>query len=458
VINNSISLIKIKDTKVQKHIKRFVVTSYSLGSEVNSDFLGALRFYCKLEKAQLIIIPLKNNKNTMVDEQISEDAFILKDTNLNSNIKLLGILNRGNSYGQPMGITRVSSRGESCIVGGNAITLKYVATEKGKLPHFVATTGSINILSTEKNDKAAYLAKLDHKLGAMIIEIENDVFFHQRHIEFMTITSSFIDLNKEYFSNKVKKAIPSHLVLGDWHSGETDKKAYLVWKDLTKKLGVKTWVLHDTFNGSSINHHELHNMTKRAQKANTNGLSLRDELEYYAKDMISLSKQVSEIVIVKSNHDEFLDRYLAEGTYFDEPFNFGFCLGLHSEVINNNVDPLQYGFKLIDKVPTNIKWLGRDESYRVGGIELGVHGDKGANGMRRGSPKTFEDAYGACVVGHSHTPQIMRDVYIVGTTTSPFPDYGSGPNSWVQTSCLVYPNGARQLLNIMNNKVTIKKV
>ncbi len=82
-------------------------------------------------------------------------------------------------------------------------------------------------------------------------------------------------------------------------------------------------------------------------------------------------------------------------------------------------------------------------------IELGAHGDKGANGAR-GSLLAMENAYGNSVSGHSHTPEILRGAWQVGTTSLLKLEYVKGPSSWMHTSCLVYPNGSRQLINAIN--------
>jgi hypothetical protein len=451
--------LRAKPKKLNKNVKRFVITSYTLNAEVNHNFLGALNTYCKKENAQLLVFPLKNGKEELVDESLKDVLFVTQDLDLNTNIRLLGLLNKASSYSQPTGLNRIGSRGQSCVVGGNMISISYVATAKGKLPHLVATPGSINDYKRPNVvQKKNYLDELDHKLGAMIIEIEDKHFFHQRHVEFNQKTKSFTDLGTEYSSRGIKKKYPSHLVLGDWHSGSTDTSASEVWESLTKSLKINTWVLHDAFDGDSINHHEANNSTKRAQKAEAGLLNLKEELNFFTKDIIGVSKTVKNLVIVKSNHDEFLNRYLSEMRYKDEPQNLLTAMKMHVAWIEHKIDPLMYGVSLLDTPPKNIKWLKRDESYKVANIELGFHGDRGSNGMKRGSVNTFEQAYGKSILGHSHTPKISREVYIVGTTTSPFPDYGDGPNSWVQTSCLVYDDGTRQLLNIMNSKVTTKKL
>ena len=103
--------------------------------------------------------------------------------------------------------------------------------------------------------------------------------------------------------------------------------------------------------------------------------------------------------------------------------------------------------KVIDKV----KWLSIDDDYRVEGIQCGAHGHLGANGSR-GSLEAMETAYGNSVSGHSHTPQILRGAWCVGTSSLLKLEYNRGASSWLHSSCLIYPGGARQLINCIDGK------
>ena len=84
-------------------------------------------------------------------------------------------------------------------------------------------------------------------------------------------------------------------------------------------------------------------------------------------------------------------------------------------------------------------------------VELGAHGDKGANGAR-GSLHAMENAYGNSVSGHSHSPEILRGAWQVGTCSYLKLEYNQGPSSWLHSSCLLYPNGARQLINVIGGQ------
>jgi hypothetical protein len=56
------------------------------------------------------------------------------------------------------------------------------------------------------------------------------------------------------------------------------------------------------------------------------------------------------------------------------------------------------------------------------------------------------------VIGHSHTPAIEEGCYQVGTSTKLSRGYTHGPSSWLNTHAIIYPNGKRTLINIIDGK------
>lgn len=241
---------------------------------------------------------------------------------------------------------------------------------------------------------------------------------------------------------------PEVAVFGDYHSGDTDPIVKEALHEIVQLVKPKVIILHDVFDGKSINHHEKRKNIKRALLYRNHKLSLEDELRKLAEELNELSTWADKLVIVKSNHDEFLDEVIEDGRYTSDPINFKICSQL-SVAMCDSYDPLKYGVELLGLTAKNIQWLERDESYEVAGIELGAHGDKGPNGSR-GSIKSLEASYGSCVIGHTHTPGILRGTFQVGTSSYLRLNYNVGPSSWMHTMCLVYPNGQRQLINIVN--------
>jgi hypothetical protein len=112
-------------------------------------------------------------------------------------------------------------------------------------------------------------------------------------------------------------------------------------------------------------------------------------------------------------------------------------------------DPLVAGLALSGQLPENVRFLKRDEDYKVRGWQLGSHGDRGPNGGK-GSIRSKETAEGKSITGHTHTPEILRDTVVVGTSTYLRLPYTVGPSSWMNTNALLYDTGTAQLVNIID--------
>ena len=93
--------------------------------------------------------------------------------------------------------------------------------------------------------------------------------------------------------------------------------------------------------------------------------------------------------------------------------------------------------------------------YDIKGIKVDMHGHLGPNGSRGGTVRTFAKLGVKTITGHSHGPGIMDGAYRVGTSSVYDPEYVAGPSSWLQTHGVIYANGKRSLLNIINGEYKI---
>ncbi len=447
---------EIYKTLPNKSTKRFVITTAILGDKVDVKFLKNIRAYSKDLNAELIVIPTAVNLSKsgwLLDPELKNDVIITKDTMINSNVFILGIKSNAKTVDPITGLPRIGQRNGTFISASPKQRLKYVPTSVDKLPHALMSTGAITLPEYAHKglmiDKASYMANHDHVMGAVILELDKDDTFHFRQIQ-ADVDGTFIDLGTMYKNGKSSKVKPEAFVLGDWHSGEVDEVAAACWVGVTKALKVKRWVIHDGFSGNSISHHLVGKQLTLAKMSAHNLLDLRTELDGYKSDIAMMSKLVSEVIIVKSNHDDFLERYLNEGRYVVDPHNHRLALDLAAAFVDGK-NPIRH---YVGEKP-NVMWLELDESYKIAGIELGAHGHIGANGSR-GSINTMENAYGNVVYGHSHSAQILRGAWNTGTTTHLRLAYNKGSSSWTQTSCLVYHNSQRQLINVINGKYTTR--
>jgi hypothetical protein len=447
--------------------KRFVITTAVLGCPVHKGFLKNIEAYCENRDAELLVLlsmdPATKGEK-ILDKELADKNIIFQDVALNDNLFLSTIKLSAKHIDPITSMGRIGQREGSFIYASPKQRLKMIATSNNKLPHAIMTSGAITKpfykTSRYMSERTAYIAENDHVMGAIIVEIQDDKIFHFRQIQ-ADHTGSIIDLGSMYKSGEASSMVaPAAIVWGDYHSGETDRVAEKTWLDLHRYTGCKTAVVHDGFNGKAINHHEEHNKILRAQLFSKNLLSLEAELRQYTVDLDHIASfltdkvgepgQPGKIIISKSNHDEFLERYLREGRYLEDPQNYNFASKLVTAMLDGH-DPLKYALeKLIGlKHANKIVWLSRDQDYKIAKIEVGAHGDKGANGSR-GNIQSMENAYGLSVSGHTHIPQILRGAWCVGTTSLLKLNYNIGPSGWMHTSCVIYSNGMRQLINSIN--------
>lgn len=444
--------------------RRFVITTAVVGCRAHRGFLATIQTYCRKNKARLLVIPSADPASVAgwdMDGLLGAENIVFGDVALNNNLFVSAIKLSAKQIDPVTGLSRIGQRDGSFIFASPKQRMRCVPIANHKMPHVLMTTGAI----TEPNyqtdrfmsDRTGYIAQHDHILGAVVVEIESEEIFHYRQIQ-ADGQGGFVDLGSYYLGSGQRQMRPSALVLGDLHAGESDQTALKAFRELSRRVRPERIVVHDGFSGKSISHWDRNRTLTRARQAETSEHLLADELAQFARQLDDLCGWTDgEIVVVKSNHDEFLDRWIEDGVFVHDPVNYRVALQIANAAMENN-DPLQWAVEKIGRLgrTDRIRWLKRDDDFTLAGIQLGAHGDRGPSGSR-GTARNLEASYGACVVGHIHTPEILRGCYVVGTCSRLRLPYTVGPSSWMHTSCLVYPNGARQLVNSIEGSWCLKK-
>lgn len=443
--------------EVEKY-KTFVVTTAVTGCKVHKGFYRALKSYCEKNEALLLIIPITDPASTAgwnLDPILKDERIAFENLELNSNIHVSGIKMSAKQIDPTTGLNRIAQN-SSFIYGSPKQRLRVVPNSNHKLPHVLMGTGALTIRNYETirymSQRTAFLADFDHKLGAIVVELDADERYYFRQLQAEPKSGNFVDLAKYYTSSGMVSTMqPEAFALGDWHSGETDPVAARVWKEVVAETQPKDLIIHDLFNGDSVSHWVAKRVIRKAVLSKQGKTNLTEELKKTAEDLAMLYSLVQGrdgmLRISKSNHDDFLARYLDDGRFMKDPENFEVALKLAAGMVEGK-DPIQMGVEMFlpPELQEKIHWLKRDEDFRIARIECGVHGDRGPNGSK-GTLANLEACYRACVVGHSHTPGILRDAWQIGTSSILNPEYNVGASSWMHTSCLIYPNGSRQLIN-----------
>jgi len=441
------SITGVKNDSSKKSKRRYFVTAAIAGQSINRLFLASIESFCALLGAELVILPmygvLKKDEEypdelkQMADHMVSEYIF-------NSNLRAFDVMLKPQHVIPLTGLPRLGQKNSSIIVASPKQQMRVVPISNRKLPHIIHSTGCINIPDTYTYTRIGVLGRQDHIQGGLIVEIQDDEIFHIRQVQ-ADDKGGFSYLNKYYQGDKVEDAEVEAFVLGDYHAGFHDESAVKAWLEVTELCNPKHLLLHDLFDGYSISHHHENDLKVK--------VNLPEHVSTLERELATVSQEIRRwqkkfpklnLVVVRSNHDEHLDRYLTEGRFIKDPANLMLSLDLAKESFTFK-NPLEEYLRVKHGIE-NVRWLKRDEDFKVAGIQLGRHGDKGMNGAR-GSVHSTELAFGRAVVGHAHTPQIFRETWVVGTTSIMDRDYMKGhPSSWLHTSCLVYKNGQRSLV------------
>ena len=439
-------------------INRYIITAAEIGAEPNHRQLDAYETYAKHWDAKIVVIPIEGqHKDGNLDPRF-DSYLVAKEMPINKNVEIYDFCTKAQQINPLTGLRRFGSVDKSILVGSTKQHLEHVANSASHKPKAVMATGACTLPQYKKNTRIGRIAEKDHTQGAILLESENNKYFHFRQAQNI-LDGSFIDLGIKYTPNGkvIENAGTDTLILGDLHDAQKDIKDYKTSLEMIDSLQPKVLVLHDVFDAYSVSHHDTGKQLLRAKKSNGGHLDLRNELYNLGAtlhELTSHGRKDMKTYVVKSNHCEHLERYLDECRYTGDSMNLELSVKLAHAMLQGK-DPIAEGVKLTyGSLPKNIKFLQRDDELKRYGWELAMHGDKGPNGSR-GSIPSFEYSLGKAFVGHAHSAAIRKNVFRVGTLLKKDVDYAKGsPGSWTTTHGVIYPNGKGSLVNIYGGKWT----
>lgn len=446
------------------------MTAAQNATPVNPEFLSALKCAAKHLKAELVIIPLryKNPTSQWTQHQKKAEWWDPEVQPYLHNVrKKLGkhLILAGDVKTQPTASSPLTgfeslTGAESCIIGHPKMQFKTVPVPTGRFPKILTTTG-VCTYPNYTDSKAGKIAEFHHFMGALMVEVRGKTF-HLRQLNWDEKNASFIDLDREYYAIGSLSALPAlALIMGDTHIRVTDPRvdqATFGPGGMVDVLNPETVVFHDLKDGETTNPHEIGNPFIAEAKRRARRQDVREELEEVV-EFLNTRVKGRNAVIVESNHHDFLARWVIRTDWKQDLKNAQFYLEtalmmLKSARVEMNGATYDDPFILwLEKLGCtgNIRCLRADESFQVAGIECGMHGNRGPGGAR-GSLKNLSRLGAKVITGHRHAPGIEEGHYQVGTSSFRRLAYQKGPDSSLNTHCVVYANGKRALLTIIGDE------
>lgn len=438
---------------------KYLVTTIQCGAGVNSNLLRNMLVFAKrhnVEKILVYVMPGRHKEDTVIAPSLQLEEmieFISTDRNgqaLNTNLKLYdtGIL--ASQINPLTGFSTKLHRDYSYILPSPKIRYQSIANTS-TYPRFLATTGALTHGNYKLHTAQGRKAELEHEYGFAYVYIRNSRLFDYQPV--MAQKNGSFNFGREHYrSGQVTYQDPEALVLGDWHTGDTCTKTRAVTIKMIETLKPKRVVFHDLFNGHSINHHERNNNVSKARSWGDDRAVLEDEVKACRNELNFFAARFPDVnfLVVESNHDLFLTKYIGEDNFLEDGQNSIFSCRLFVEINKKPKQPvLKTAMELIGKVESNVTFLSEDQEYRVNGVGLDYHGHRGVNGAR-GSGASFDRFNLRLISAHEHSPKIYANGMVVGTSTKLKLGYTKGAGSWLNAHALLYKSGKYTLLTIIH--------
>lgn len=368
---------------------------------------------------------------------------------------------------RPLSDLHTYGQGRTAIFPHAKVALETVAAAPGDVPPAVLTTGCVT-LPDYTDTKAGHKGVFHHVFAAVIVEQAEDGATFFRHIVARQ-DGTFQDLDLLVREGRVVAGQRAEAItFGDIQSPFVDpEKALGTWgfdarawapadytQSIVDQLRPRFGFYHDLVDFKSISHHDRDKTREQFRKFIAGQNSVEADLARAARFLRDTSREFMKSIVVKSNHDRWLDRWLDTADIRKDQVNAIAFHHLAAERLraiaggDADFDTLKCAITQQADLP-GVTWLPEDGSFIIcqdsGGIECGSHGDLGPNGGSA-APKALARVSGKANIGDKHAPAIVDGLYVAGTSSLLRLGFNKGPSSWRHADIVTYPTGKRTLI------------
>lgn len=443
-------------------VARYILTSAQNNTKAHIKFLRNLEVFADHTGAEIKISRFTYNKNAYKGArkagQKSEKEDLYYDPAIapyvSDDIEMLAptLAWCGNLQISPTAVTPLSGfdsyTGEaSTIVPHTKVQMMPVATPRSQPCKHLYTTGAV----TMKNyimAKAGQKAEFHHTNAALLVEVLPDGNWFARQLV-ADSRGAFCDHPYRVANGQIKESAKVEAVQwGDIHVANMDGKIReMFWGDggVLDTLRPKIQLFHDLVDGESHNPHTQKDYLEQYRLAVDGRSNIAEEFRQ-AREFIDeyAHRKWCEGVVVWSNHDAFLYRYMQATDYKKDHENADLIIELEREArkaIRSGGPARLFATALATE---KCRVMDDDGSpLMICDINAAYHGHAGAGGSR-GSVKQYAKLGLKTMSGHSHAAWWIDGATSAGTCSKLDLGYNKGPSPWSHTFTVVYKGGKRQ--------------
>lgn len=451
-------------------ITRYILTSAQDDTEINKPFWNNLKAYAKYLGAEIKVAGFTYQKGLYDDHAIATASYnseirphmVFDRARITDNLLFISDANVLPTTVSPLAGWQIANCGDHVVVPSSRVALESIARMNSDDPRFAMSTGCITMPSYTPR-AAGRKAIFHHTFGALLIEVDTDGEIFHRHL-LADSKGDFQDLSTYVKNGKIFHDIrTSSITWGDIHHDQLDQRIALASfgydrenlkftgeYSLLDELKPFCQVFHDTLDFNFKNHHKINNPIAMARLHALGKTSVVEEIKQAVNFVNGLLREDCTNVVVESNHDSAIARWLLEDNGRIDPENAQAWHELNADwhkgvKVDGNFNITEHAFRRAG-LDDEIEFIRSGESYKVNEIEHGLHGDCGTSGSR-GTPAQFR-RFGRKVTSmHTHSPKIADGSYIGGVSGSLKMGYNEkGMTTWAHAHVLQYANNNRCMI------------
>lgn len=463
------------------HVRRWLLTAAQDDTPIHAGFWANLNAYAESIGAEILVGGFTYQKGLFEDHASRTAVFaeavqpFLRHDNVTCGPLLFAAkMNILPTAVRPLSGLENYSRGAWAVFPHAKVQLVSVPALPGQRPAMVMTTGACT-LPNYIEKKAGLKAEFHHQIGATIVEVDDCDRIFCRQIGAIG-DGSFQDLDVIVRDGNVTNGHRVEgITWGDIHREKIDPEvAMTCWgfdvkseriisdDSIIATLRPRHQFFHDLLDFRARNHHRRGDHIHAKLMTVLGAESVDDELGMSARFLRATHRDDCSSVVVASNHNDALLRWLRETDPRVDPVNLKtWCelnLEWHRQIEAGatEFDLFRYAIGRHDsRLLDDIVFVPRNGSYQIcqdrGGIECGAHGDEGPNGAR-GSALNLSRVSVRMTIGHGHSACILDGIHMVGLCGLLDQGYNSGASGWSHTQGITYANSRRTLITLWDGK------